>query len=69
MMPPHTRYVEVFGGSGELLLNKPRSKEEVYNDANGNLVNLFMQVRDHKTEVQERLRWLPHSRELYEKVD
>ncbi len=64
-IPPHTRYVEVFGGSAELLLSKPRSREKVYNDINGYLVNLFMQVRDNSEKVQERLQWLPNSRGLY----
>jgi DNA adenine methylase len=66
-IPPHTRYVEVFGGSVELLLAKPRSHEEIYNDVNGYLVNLFMQVRDNPEKVQERLQWLPNSRDIYEK--
>jgi len=65
-IPPHTRYVEAFGGSAEVLLAKPRSREEVYNDVNGYLVNLFMQVRDNLEKVQERLQWLPNSRSLYE---
>ncbi len=65
-IPPHTRYVEAFGGSAELLLRKPRSKQEVYNDVNGYLVNLFIQVRDNLQQLQERLYWLPFSRELYE---
>jgi site-specific DNA-adenine methylase len=65
-IPPHTRYVEAFGGSAELLLAKPPSRQEVYNDVNGYLVNLFMQVRDNLEKVQERLKWLPNSRSLYE---
>lgn len=66
IMPPHKRYVEVFGGSAELLLCKPRSRQEVYNDINGYLVNLFIQVRDNLERVVERLNWLPFSRDLYE---
>lgn len=46
MIPPHTTYVEVFGGSAKLLLCKPPSKVEVYNDVDGNLVNLFRVVKD-----------------------
>ena len=33
-------YVEVFGGGGTMLLNKDRSVKEIFNDANGNLINL-----------------------------
>jgi len=39
MIPPHEMYVEVFGGGGALLLNKPPSTVEVYNDIDGELVN------------------------------
>lgn len=46
MIPPHITYVEVFGGSAKLLLSKPPSKVEVYNDIDGNLVNLFRVVKD-----------------------
>lgn len=37
------RYVEVFGGGGSVLLygNEKRAPLEVYNDLNGDLVNLF----------------------------
>ena len=35
------RFVEVFGGSGSVLLGKPPDPFEVYNDFDRNLVNLF----------------------------
>ncbi|MCK4243397.1 DNA adenine methylase, partial [Candidatus Bathyarchaeota archaeon] len=46
LIPPHHIYVEVFGGAANLLLNKPPSPVEVYNDIHGELVNLFLMVRD-----------------------
>jgi len=67
LLPPHKTYVEVFGGGAPLLLNKPRSEIEVYNDVDGLLVNLFLVVRDHALELQRRLEALPDSREIYEK--
>ena len=42
------RYVEVFGGAGWVLFSSERHAEmEVYNDINGNLVNLFRCTKYH----------------------
>jgi len=65
LLPPHKIYVEVFGGAASLLLAKPRSRIEVYNDANGQLVNLFETVRKHPLLFLERCQFLHYSRELY----
>jgi len=65
LIPPHRVYVEVFGGAAALLFAKQPSQEEVYNDIDSNLVNVFMVVRDRKDEFLKRLEWLPFSRELY----
>lgn len=44
---PVTRiYVEPFGGGGVVLLNRPHSEIEVYNDLDEQLVNLFTVLRD-----------------------
>lgn len=51
--PAHDTYVEVFGGSAAVLLNKQLSKYEVYNDKNDVVVNLFRVIRD--DEMRERL--------------
>ena len=45
--PQHRIYVEPFGGSGSVLLRKHRSEVEVYNDLDGEIVNLFRVARDH----------------------
>lgn len=44
--PPHTCYVEPFGGAAGVLIQKPRSYAEVYNDLDGEMVNFFRVVRD-----------------------
>ena len=65
MVPPHEAYVEVFGGGGVFLLNKPPSKVEVYNDIDGNLVNLFRVVKEHPDEFQREFEFLLYSRQQY----
>lgn len=65
LIPPHKVYVEVFGGAASLLLNKRPSRIEVYNDADGELVNLFMVVRDHPNEFLKGFKVILYSREIY----
>lgn len=65
LLPSHRIYVEVFGGAGNVLLTKPPSPIEVYNDRDGTLVNLFETVRSHPLLFLERCQFLLYSRELY----
>jgi DNA adenine methylase len=64
LIPEHKTYVEVFGGAGTLLLNKPKSKVEVFNDVDSDLINLFMVVREKPEEFLRKFRFLLYSREL-----
>ncbi len=65
--PEHNTYVDVFGGSGAMLLGKPPSKVEVYNDLNKKMVCLFNVLSDQaKTkELIRRLELTPYSRETF----
>ena len=59
----YKRYIEVFGGGGWVLFHKNPGRDfEVYNDFNGNLVNLYRCVREHPTELQEELRYILNAR-------
>ncbi|QLY03741.1 MULTISPECIES: DNA adenine methylase [Citrobacter] len=66
-MPEHICYVEPFGGAAGVLLQKPRSYAEVYNDLDGEVVNLFRVLRD--PEMNQRLRdacaLTPYSRDEF----
>jgi DNA adenine methylase len=64
--PPHTTYVEPFGGGASVLLAKSRSKIEVYNDLDGDIVNLFRVVRERGQELAEAIYMTPFSREEFE---
>lgn len=45
-VPPHECYVEPFGGGASVLLRKPRTLNEVYNDLCGEVCTLFRCLRD-----------------------
>lgn len=67
LIPEHRCYCEVFGGAAAFLLNKPPSLIEVYNDIDGELVNLFEVIRDNPTNFAARAAFLLYSRELHAK--
>jgi len=58
-------FVEVFGGSGEMLLQRQPTKLEVFNDIDSELVNFFRVVRFHEEELLSVLEWMPNSREEF----
>jgi len=66
--PPHMTYVEPFGGGASVLLRKRRSKNEIYNDLDGDIVNVFKVLRDTSSskELLRLLELTPFSRdEMY----
>lgn len=54
-LPPHSLYVEPFGGMAGVLMQKRASRVEVYNDRADELVNLMRVVRDQPEQLRELL--------------
>ena len=64
--PKHRVYVEPFGGAGSVLMRKPRCYAEVWNDLDGEVVNLFQVMRsDMSMRLVEILRLTPFAAEEY----
>ena len=60
------RYIEVFGGGASVLFSEDKHAPiEVYNDANGQLVNLFRCIKYHPEELQKEIRFYLNSREMF----
>ncbi len=66
-MPEHVCYVEPFGGAAGVLLQKPRSYSEVYNDLDGEVVILFRVLRNPELNqrLQDACRLTPYSRDEF----
>lgn len=68
--PPHRVYVEPFGGAGSVLLRKPRSYAEVYNDRDDEIVNVFRVLRDatKAARLREQLELTPFARTEFKRA-
>lgn len=62
--PSHRTYVEPFGGGASVLLSKPPSRVEVYNDLDCDVVNFFEVLRDKQLsqELAHLIELTPYSR-------
>lgn len=60
-------YVEPFGGAGTVMLWRKPAQNEVYNDLNSDLVNMWRVLQDAAlgTELQRRLQVTPYAREEF----
>jgi DNA adenine methylase len=68
--PQHRVYVEPFGGAASVLLRKPRSYAEVYNDLDDWVFNLFRVLRDDAmaSRLIAKLRLTPFARNEFDAV-
>lgn len=66
-LPYRETYIEPFGGSGVVLLNRVKSKLEVFNDRHSGIIALYKCLRDERKtlQVQDYLSCLLHSREEF----
>jgi len=65
-MPPHSVYVEPFGGAAHVIAAKPAVSTEVYNDIDGEAVNFLLVARADTERLIEAADALPYSRAVYE---
>lgn len=64
--PAHRIYLEPFGGGAGVLLRKPRSETEIYNDLDGDVVNLFRVLRDRPDDLARAIALTPYARDEYD---
>lgn len=65
-IPEHTCYVEPFFGAGWVYFGKERSKVEVINDIDKELVNMFRMMKHHAPEIERMLEYEFSGRDLFE---
>jgi len=65
LLPDCHHYCEPFAGSAAVLLNRPPSPVETYNDLDGEVVNFFRVLRDQSDELIRHIGLTPFSREEF----
>jgi DNA adenine methylase len=65
LLPDCHHYCEPFAGSAAVLLNRPPSPVETYNDIDGEVANFFRVLRNKKNELVEAIGLTPFSREEF----
>lgn len=66
--PAHTVYTEAYGGAASVLIRKQRARTEVYNDLDGEVVNLFRTLREPAAadRLKDLLRLTPFARSEFD---
>lgn len=68
LLPDERQYVEPYGGSGAVLLNREPAKVETFNDIDSDITNFFKVLRENPDEFIEKIALTPYSREEYEEA-
>jgi len=64
-IPAHVTYVEPFCGGAKVFFQKQRSKVEILNDLDSQLVNFYRVCQSHHEELIRSISMMPVSRELF----
>lgn len=62
----HSCYVEAFAGGGSMLFMRSPVENEVLNDINADVVNLYRVVKNHLEEFIKQFHWGINSRQIFE---
>jgi DNA adenine methylase len=65
LLPKTKHFIDVFGGSAAVLLNREPSPIETYNDINGKVVNFFRVLRSQPQDLIDQLLLTPYSKKEY----
>lgn len=65
LIPIHQLYTEPFVGGGAIFWAKPKSKVEVINDYNRELINFYECVQNEFVELEKKIRISLHSRSMH----
>lgn len=68
LIPVHECYIEVFCGAAWLYFKKPKSKIEIINDINSDLITLYRVVQNHLSAFADCLKWSLTSRAEYDRL-
>jgi DNA adenine methylase len=66
--PEHHCFVDLFGGGAHVTVAKPRSKVEVFNDIDNELLHFLWTLRKSKQELMAALASMPTSRSLFHQI-
>lgn len=67
-LPPHHAWVDAFCGSAAITFAKEPAPIEVINDLDGQIVNLFKQLRENPDELCKAVSLTPYAREEFEQA-
>lgn len=68
-IPTHNLYCEPFVGGAAIFFGKEKSKVEIINDTNKELINFYKVVQDDFVSLEKQIRITLHSRDLHRKAN